>query len=346
MTDFAQRLLEWHEAAGRDLPWRGERDPYRIWVSEVMLQQTRTQTVGAYYRAFLDQFPTVRALADADEQDVLKAWEGLGYYSRARNLHAAAREVAKRPGGSLPADEDALRGLPGVGEYTAAAVASIAFGLPALAIDGNAKRVLARALGVRIDVNSAAGRRMIRSGGAALLPPDRPGDFNQALMGLGNMVCTPAAPNCAACPVAPLCDACAAGDAAALPVIAAKKPRRVERRAVALAFSGGGVLVRRRPAKGLLAGLWEFPNCAGGADELIAELAGMGVSARLEGRLPDVRHIFTHLEWHMAGYAFGCGAPPPNLRFVDGRGLAELALPTALAAYRAIAARRLGGEGV
>lgn len=346
MSELAQRLLLWHDAAARDLPWRGERDPYRIWVSEVMLQQTRTQTVGAYYRAFLEQFPTLPDLAAADEARVLKAWEGLGYYSRARNLLAAAREAVKRFGGALPADEAALRTLPGVGEYTAAAVASMAFGVRALAVDGNVRRVLSRLLGVRGDITRTAAREALRSGGEALMPADRPGDFNQALMGLGNLLCTPSSPACPACPVREWCDAFAAGDAAALPELPAKKPRRVEVRAVALVYSDDEkVLLRRRPAEGLLGGLWEFPNCEGGERELCALLAGMGVTARPAGALPPAKHIFTHLEWHMEGFAFeGASAPEADgLRFAGARALSELAMPTALRAYRTAAARRLRG---
>ena len=188
-------LLAWYDAHGRVLPFRGTKDPYRIWLSEIMLQQTRTETVGAYYTRFLARFPDVFALADAPEQDVLKCWEGLGYYSRARNLHKAAKQVAQQYHGSFPADLDALRALPGVGDYTAAAVASIAFDLPAPAMDGNLTRVLSRFHGVREDVGMPSVKRRLLDLAQGDMPPVRCGDFNQALMDLGATVCIPGTPD-------------------------------------------------------------------------------------------------------------------------------------------------------
>ena len=214
---FSRRLLEWHDKNARDLPWRGEKDPYKIWVSEIMLQQTTAQTVKGYYARFLEAFPTVEALAAADEEQVLKRWEGLGYYSRARNLMKAAVIVERDLGGRLPDDAAALRRLPGIGDYTAAAIASIAYGQPEPAMDGNLTRVLARVTAEQGCVAEAAVRRRLRAAGKALIDRERPGDFNQAMMGLGNLVCAPVRPRCEDCPVAEFCRARELGCAGDLP---------------------------------------------------------------------------------------------------------------------------------
>lgn len=255
-----RRLLAWYDRNRRDLPWRHRAgDPYAQWVAEIMLQQTRVQSVLDYYERFLRRFPTVDALAQADHQDVLKHWEGLGYYRRAMQLHRAAREV-HAGGGRIPDTAEGLRRLPGVGDYTAAAVASIAFGRREPAVDGNAARIIARLFGVSEDILSVNGKARVRDLAARLMPRKRPGDFNQAWMDLGSMVCTPRSPKCTACPVASACVAAATDRTTTLPV------REGHRRIVEVVFvvgvfvHRGRMLARRRPMGRLWSGLWEFPN--------------------------------------------------------------------------------------
>lgn len=296
-------LLAHYDAHARDLPWRRETDPYRIWVSEVMLQQTRVETVVGYYRAWLARFPDLHVLADAPEESVLKAWEGLGYYRRARNLHAGARMVRDRFEGRLPETAEALRTLPGVGEYTAGAVASIAFGERVPAVDGNVRRVLSRLLD---EAHPSPG--WLRSTAALLVDPARPGDWNQALMELGATVCTPAAPRCAACPVEAFCAARDAGTQAERPAARPRAEVPAATFAVAVVRNADDrLLLIRRPPGGLLGGMWSFPErrVKGHAeDEVVAAAAaaaaaeaGVNVDRRHPPRtLAAVRHRFSHLD--------------------------------------------------
>jgi A/G-specific adenine glycosylase len=280
----------------RDLPWRREPEPYRVWVSEIMLQQTRVEAVIPYYERWLERFPTLAALAAAEPDAVLRAWEGLGYYSRARNLHAAARLVRERHGGRVPDSAAALRGLPGIGAYTAAAIASIAFDRAEAAVDGNIRRVLARLHDLETPTPAEVQRLA-----AELLPADRPGDHNQALMELGATVCTPRAPACPACPLAARCLARAAGTQEERP--RPKPARPLPEHAIATAAvvaPDGAVWLRRRPERGLLAGLWELPGAVippggsaeGTAADLVRLLLGVDASGTLVGQVP---HTFTHL---------------------------------------------------
>jgi len=300
---FQKALLSFYDRSARDLPWRRDTHPYRVLVSEVMLQQTRVETVLGYYGRWLEQFPTFEALADAGEDRVLKAWEGLGYYRRARNLHRAARLVRDRHGGALPTSYGALRELPGVGEYTAGAVASIAFGEPVPAVDGNVRRVLAR---IFDEANPSSGR--LRRRAAALVDHVRPGDWNQALMELGATVCTPRDPSCPECPVRTWCGASHAGTQRERP---ARPPARVVPRArfaLAVLERQGRVLVEKRPIGGMLAGLWAFPERrldAGGPAPSLSPPAGhaarvarrLGLTVASDPRtLPAVSHRFTHLD--------------------------------------------------
>ena len=348
MGVFSKELLAWHDVHARDLPWRGERDPYRIWISEIMLQQTTTHTVKGYYARFLAAFPTVEALAAAPEQDVLKLWEGLGYYSRARNLQKAAKIIAYELGGRLPDTGEALKKLPGIGDYTAGAIASMAYGRPELAMDGNLTRVLARLTAEEGCVGEAAVKKRLRAAGDALMDPDRPGDFNQAMMGLGRLVCLPGSPKCGECPVAAYCAARARGIERALPVMPPKIEKKTERRGVALVFAQGRVLVRRRPTGGLLGGLWEFPNFLDACDapSLVECLAELGVAAAGGKKLGAASHVFTHLVWRMEGFAFTAAALPQadSLRWVDAAGLSALPMPTAMRAFRAKAEEMLTGK--
>ena len=339
---FSALLLAWYDQHRRILPFRGTKDPYRIWVSEIMLQQTRTETVGAYYERFLNRFPDVFSLAQAPEQDVLKCWEGLGYYSRARNLHKAAKEVVSRYHGVFPADLEALRALPGVGDYTAAAVASIAFDLPTPAMDGNLTRVLSRFHGVREDVGIPSVKRRLLDLAREDMPTVRCGDFNQALMDLGAMVCVPGTPDCEACPLRPLCDAYQAGDAEDLPVKAAAKPPREIPLAVALVTCRGKVWMQER-REALLRGLWVYCLAEGGKqNDAEKALASLGIQAKYRQTLGPARHVFTHRVWNMTVYHFE--AESLNCkegRFVSLPEMLSLPMPTAMRIAREHALRLL-----
>ena len=330
---FRRALLDWYDRAKRELPWRGTRDPYRIWLSEIMLQQTRAEAVAPRYEAFLARFPTVEALAAADEEAVLKAWEGMGYYLRARNLRRAAMEVARR--GEFPQSAKELQTLPGVGAYTAAAVASIAFDEAAPALDGNQARVLARLLAFEGTVDTP---QRLRRAAEALIDRERPGDYNQALMDLGSGICTPRAPKCETCPVAAFCAARAGGDAESYPRLPPPIARRDVEVTVVLAYLNGRVLVRRRSSRGLLAGLWEFPSFSEGT------LADALPGARATGELTRARHVFTHLVWNMRGLRAEVETLPEGMRAVDAEGIRALPFPTALRVYRQIALGELEGR--
>lgn len=334
---FSAELLSWYDRCARALPWRGERAPYRIWLSEIMLQQTQAETVKGYYARFLAAFGDVAALAAADEQTVLKLWEGLGYYSRARNLHAAARLVAGELGGAFPDSAEGLRKLPGIGPYAANAIASIAYGEPVPALDGNQARVLSRVLAWEDVVVTPFD---LLSPATALMDRARPGDYNQALMDLGAAICTPKSPKCDACPVAGHCRAFAADAALEYP---RKRPPTVKKQqdwTILLMTERGRLLVRRRP-KGLLGGLYEFVAVEGHFDdgaELVATLKGRGFEGvRLIRPLPEAKHVFTHLVWHMRGWQAECDAFPEGYTAIDRKQLNALPFPSALRVYREIA---------
>jgi len=292
------------------MPWRESRDPYAIWVSEIMLQQTRVETVIPYFNAWMARFPTVEALAEAEQEEVLKHWEGLGYYSRARNLHRAAQEVRERHGGTVPGEMESLRALPGVGAYTAGAVGSIAFGIRAAAVDGNVRRVAARLLDW-----ADPGGKALEETAAAWVPEEAPGDFNQALMELGATVCLPRRPRCDACPVAGLCCALAAGTVEERPARKARTPVPREVHDVTVAVRRGAgplrLALRKRADKGLLAGMWEFPADVEGASD--SREGAPRDPAPGERPLPDVRHAFTHLHvtYRPRLVRLPAGAPPP-----------------------------------
>ena len=303
-------LLCWYRLHRRDMPWRRTADPYRVWVSEIMLQQTRVETVIPYYRLFLRRFPTVRALAAADEQAVLKTWEGLGYYRRARHLHAAAGEVVQRLGGRVPLRAADLLVLPGIGEYTAAAIASICGGEAVPVLDGNVARVMARFLCLHTDVATAAVRNAMREFLAANISHAHPGDFNQAMMELGAMICKPGAPDCGACPLRGDCQGLAQGVAADLPV-------RVKQRAIPRLTVGTGLLIRRnrvllvqREADKLLGGLWELPGGRREGRERLADtvcrtvLRDTGIPVRALRKLCAVSHAYSHFSITL--HAFLC----------------------------------------
>ncbi len=295
-------LLAWYDANRRRLPWREEVSPYRTWVSEIMLQQTRVAAVLPYFARFMEALPTVAALAAADERQLMALWQGLGYYSRARNLQKAARIITGEHGGVFPDTYEALTALPGVGDYTAGAIASIAFGRPVPAVDGNVLRLAARLSGYDGNVLEPKVRALIRQWMAEVIPHDRPGAFNQALMDLGAMICLPnAEPLCTQCPARDFCAAREKGLQRRLPVREKKAGRRTEQLTVFLLRRGNAAAVRQRPGKGLLAGLWEFPNVPGALTEpqAAAQLAQWSLTPHLWGKRFEEKHVFTHITWEM-----------------------------------------------
>ena len=298
---FRHTLPAWFRANARPLPWRSGDDPYRVLISEYILQQTRVDQGLPYFERFIERFPDLEALADAERRDVLKVWEGLGYYARARRLHEAAVLIRDRHGGEIPADYAALLELPGVGPYTAAATGSIAFGLPRPAVDGNVTRVFARVFGIREEISRAEVRRAIERHAAALIDPEDPGGWNQAVMELGATICLPAGPNCSACPLADVCEARVGGLTAEIPRRSRRPPVPHHDVGVGILRDGNGRhLLRRRPEEGLLGGLWEFPQerLADGEEpvaavrRLLRTLIGGGF--RIEKELPPLRHAFSH----------------------------------------------------
>ena len=299
-----QALLLWYQQNKRDLPWRHTSDPYRIWISEIMLQQTRVEAVKPYYARFLETCPNVEVLATLPEEQLMKLWEGLGYYSRARNLQKAARVVTQSHGGVMPRTYEELLKLPGIGEYTAGAIASIAYGLQVPAVDGNVLRVLARVSGSEADITLPDTKKDFRQRLTCVIPTAA-GDFTQSLIELGATVCAPnREPMCEVCP---LCDCCVAyreGKTNKIPVRSPKKERRIEKRTVFLIRDGDRTALHKRPGKGLLAGLFELPNIEGHLNEteVIEHLRSLGFEPLRVQRIENAKHIFTHIEWHMIAY--------------------------------------------
>lgn len=299
---YRRSLMAWYQREHRRLPWRDTDDPYAIWLSEVMLQQTQVQTVIPYFRHFRERFPTVQALAAANLQDVLKCWEGLGYYGRARNLHRAAGILATAVNGRIPDDVETFRKLPGVGPYIANAVLSIAFGRPLAVVDGNVKRVLSRLLLLEAPVNRPSDHPIYQGAADRLLDRQDPGAYNQAVMELGALICRPRSPRCAACPVQAVCGAFETGRTDALPVRVRPKPVPTIRTVTAVICRRGRMLVIRRPEEGLLGGLWVFPDGETKEKEHVVDtcrrvsLAETGLDVRINGYLATVRHAYTHFK--------------------------------------------------
>ena len=326
----AALLTEWYAASRRVLPWREDPTPYHVWISEIMLQQTRIEAVIPYYARFLAALPDVKALAECDENRLLKLWEGLGYYSRARNLHKAAKQILADFGGMLPRRAEELKKLPGIGDYTAGAIASIAYGEPEPAVDGNVLRVLSRLLAFDDDIMEQKTRRRVTDVLRAVYPSGEDAALlTEGIMELGETICIPnGEARCELCPLRALCRARDAGTVEKYPVKAAPKARRVEERTVLLLRCGERWAIRRRAGKGLLAGLWEFPNEPGSLD---AEAA----AARIPGVLRcvpcgEAAHIFTHVEWHMRGYLIDCASELPDYVWVTAAEIREAySIPTA-----------------
>lgn len=347
---YAPFLLPWYKKHRRPLPWRQHPTPYHVWISEIMLQQTRIEAVLAYYERFMQVLPTVEALSAAGEDDLLKLWEGLGYYSRARNLQKAAKIIAEKWDGSLPASYEELLQLPGIGEYTAGAIASIAFNLPVPAVDGNVLRVLARLTACREDILQPKVKEKFRQMIYQMLPENEAGAFNQGIMELGETVCLPnTQPLCDKCPFSHACMAHETNTETAYPVRSPKKPRIIEKRTVWVMISIGSdgrkrVLLHKRPGKGLLASLWELPNITGWPDDGEGEdfpgnrltLYDVDWPVTSWQRMPDGKHIFTHIEWLMQGYCTEVPfvEAPPNCCWATVQELsASYALPSAFRTY-------------
>ena len=298
------RLLPWFAQHARKLPWRENKNPYHVWLSEIMLQQTRVEAVRSYFSRFLSAFPTVCALAEAEEDAVLKLWEGLGYYSRARNLHKAAKKIASEYGGQFPGTYDAILSLPGVGEYTAGAVSSICFETPTPAVDGNVLRVASRITNSDLPIDRPDVKKDITENLRRIYPTGACGDFTQSLMELGATVCIPKAPRCTLCPLSDICLGHKAGTSASLPVKSPKKKRRIEEKTVFFLTLNDTIALRKRKASGLLASLWELPNVEGhfSAHEAVQYLETLGLCPEAPTRELRRVHIFTHVEWHMVCY--------------------------------------------
>ena len=310
IEDFQQALLDWYEAEKRDLPWRRTNDPYKIWVSEVMLQQTRVDTVIPYYRRFLEKFPTLQDFAEAEEDEILKVWEGLGYYSRVRNLQSAVREVSEKYNGQVPDKIKEFQSLKGVGPYTAGAVMSIAYNKPEPAVDGNVMRVFSRIFSIKEDIAKPKTRKIFEELVREVIARENPSPFNQGIMELGALICTPQSPSCLLCPVRDYCKGFHEGKETLLPIKNTKKKIKNKRWMAAIVLTDSGELViRKRPETGLLASMWEYPNWERDDSDgrnlenfrlSLKEELGMDIK-RMEP-LTTVKHIFSHVEWEIDAY--------------------------------------------
>lgn len=344
-------LLDWYDNNARILPWRSNPKPYYVWISEIMLQQTRVEAVKLYFERFIQVLPDIKALAEAQEEPLMKLWEGLGYYNRARNLKKAAQIIMEEHNGVMPSDYQSLLKLPGIGNYTAGAIASIAFGIAEPAVDGNVLRVMKRLTGSFDDITKASVKKELEQDIREIMPKDRPGDFNQSLMELGATICIPnGKPLCMKCPIMHLCKAFRNKTEMSIPVKPQKKPRVVEEKTIFLIEKNGEYAIRKRKNSGLLAGLWELPSVEGklmidGVEQLLKE---HGVTGYTINSLGDGKHIFSHIEWHMTGYYIKLdvesGVMEDTVYFTDGDGKIiwagkeqieeKYTLPTAYEKYR------------
>lgn len=325
-------LLPWYQQNKRDLPWRQDREPYHVWLSEIMLQQTRVEAVKGYYARFLSALPTISHLASCDDEKLHKLWEGLGYYSRVRNLKKCAQVLMNQYDGEFPQTLEEIQALPGIGPYTAGAICSICFDLPTPAVDGNVLRVISRICADETPIDSPAFQKKIRSALAEIYPTQA-GDFTQALMELGATLCGPnRAPDCGNCPCQSFCRAAIAGTTQKFPVKAPKKPRRIEEMTLFILSCDGKIALEKRPGKGLLAGLWQFPNTPGtlSVSDALAYLKSLGFSPRELMRQVQKNHIFTHIQWEMTGFYLEVNEPLSSYRWFSPEEInAGTALPTA-----------------
>ena len=343
LAKMMDALLAWYPLNKRELPWRRDRDPYHVWLSEIMLQQTRVEAVREYYARFLAELPTIRNLAEVEDDRLMKLWQGLGYYNRARNLKKAAITLTREYGGRFPETYEKIRALPGIGDYTAGAIGSICFDLPTPAVDGNVLRVYARVLNDDSNIDKAATKKAVCRALEAVYPKENAGMATQSLMELGACVCVPnGAPKCEVCPVRKLCLAAKNGNWKNLPVREEKKKRTIVNKEVLVLMCQDKLAIKKRPEKGLLSGLWELPNydmqepvseklrLQKAADEATA------LKAKPRELIRELRytHIFTHVEWHMTAYYFTCASMPKSLTWVSRRELEkDYALPSAFAPF-------------
>ncbi len=341
LKQIVKPLLSWYDGHARVLPWRENRHPYRVWVSEIMLQQTRVEAVKPFFERFIKALPDVKSLAECPEDELLKLWEGLGYYNRVRNMQKAAQTVMEQYDGAFPADYEKLLSLPGIGHYTAGAIGSIAFDIPMPAVDGNVLRVLARVKASYEDILKQSVKSSMEKEVRKIIPADRAGDFNQALIELGAIVCVPnGKARCGACPLASCCMAREKGIVDELPKKKAKKERRLEQKTVLVLREGDRVGIRKRSAKGLLAGMYELPNLEGflGENEVLEWIRKQGLSPLRILPLAGAKHIFSHVEWQMTGYAVSLEETEhmdrDGLFFTDAKETEEkYPIPAAFAAY-------------
>lgn len=306
LYEIRKPIVDWFRKEKRDLPWRNHVNAYRVWVSEIMLQQTRVEAVKPFYHRFMEELPDVKALAEAPEDKLLKLWEGLGYYNRVRNMQKAAQQIVELYDGEFPQEYEQILGLTGIGSYTAGAISSFAFGIPKPAVDGNVLRVVSRILASDEDIMKASVKTKMEQALERVIPSDAPSDFNQGLIELGAIVCVPnGEPKCDCCPVSHICKAKQHGVQMELPVKKKAKERKIEERTVLVFQDGDAVSIRKRPKKGLLAGLYEFPNVEGhlNMDEVVEYSKSIGLTPVFVKELPDAKHIFSHIEWRMKGYA-------------------------------------------
>lgn len=305
LADIVTPLTDWYRKNKRDLPWRHNPDAYRVWVSEIMLQQTRVEAVKGYYDRFLKELPTVKDLAEAQEDKLLKLWEGLGYYNRVRNMQKAAQQIMIDYNGTFPDTYEEILKLKGIGNYTAGAISAFAYGIPKPAVDGNVLRVISRITGSYEDIMKQSVRKKIETALEAIIPENAASDFNQGLIELGAIVCVPnGEPKCEECPVKAMCVAHKENLTAEIPVKKKAKARKIEDRTVLIFKDDDKIAIRKRPAKGLLAGLYEFPNLDGqmSMDEVTEYSKTIGLMPVRVQKLPEAKHIFSHIEWHMTGY--------------------------------------------
>lgn len=345
-------LLAWYASRARKLPWREDPKPYRVWISEIMLQQTRVEAVRPFFEQFIKALPKVEDVAVCPEEQLLKLWEGLGYYNRVRNIQKAAVRIVKEYGGRLPADYEKLKELPGIGNYTAGAVASIAYDLPVPAVDGNVLRVYTRIMEDDSDILKQSVKTKVEKEFLKVMPGSRSGTFNQALMELGAMICVPnGAPKCGVCPVAEYCQARVHGTVLNLPVKKKRQERRKEEKTVLVLRDGERVAIRKRPAKGLLAGMYELPNLEGylSEEEILAWVENQDLIPLQIVPLIDAKHIFSHVEWDMKGYLIRVAAleesADPKMIFAEISEVEkEYPIPAAFQAYAEQIQMRLGQD--
>ena len=342
-------LLSWYRENKRDLPWRGSRDAYRIWISEIMLQQTRVEAVKPYYFRFMERFPNIRLLAEVKEEELLKHWEGLGYYSRARNLKKAAQAMMETSGGKFPDSYEKIIKLPGIGSYTAGAIASIAYDLPTAAVDGNVLRVLSRVLGSHDDILKQSTRKKMECLVEDILKERGektcPGDFNQALIEVGAVVCIPnGTPLCEQCPFYTVCMARSLGIISELPVKTFKKKRKIEEKTVLLLEYKDKIAIRKRSQDGLLASMYEFINIPGRPG--LPRVRDMFPGMRSVEELPGAKHVFSHTEWHIDGYFLSLGeVPEGDFLFAEWETIKKTyAIPSAFTVYKKYLDHRYGGK--